>query len=129
MCLGAGAAGTVLKPFVATHWLLFCAILGALVFDFGIVRPYMGFLMRFASRPSEGLEGTVYQEAEAITGFDASGSGLIRVVLDGQNVQLLAKLDDLEIDKGIRVRKGEKVYIVEVDAARNSCRVTRELAS
>jgi hypothetical protein len=125
---GAGAAGTLLKT-VFSGWALgTCAVLGGLVFAGGVIRPTMGLLMRFASRPSDGLEGEVSSIGEATTRFDANGQGVIKLILDEQVVQLLAKLDASEREKGVQVCKGEKVVVVSVDAVRNSCVVSRELA-
>jgi hypothetical protein len=128
VAVGLGATGLLLGSYMTAGPLLLAAIVGGLFFNFALVEPLMGALLRFASNPSEGLEGTVLQEAEALTGFDERGKGLVRLTLDGQHVQLLATLDQLEQDKGIQVRKGEKLIVVDVDAAKNACRVTRELA-
>ena len=128
LCLGGGAAGLLLTPYLPAFILPICGIAGAVFFNFGVVRPLMGFLFRFASKPSDGLEGTIAQSAEAISGFDAQGRGLVRMTLDGQNIQLLAHLDDTELQKGVKVHKGEQLMVIDVDAAKNTCRVTRELA-
>jgi hypothetical protein len=129
LALGFGATGMILGNVVGMPGLAICAVIGAFVFNFALVRPLMGYLAGFASKPSEGIEGMVYQEAEAITGFDKEGRGIVRLTLDGQHVQLLATLDLLEVEKGIHVSKGQKLIVTEVDSAKNSCRVTRELAS
>jgi hypothetical protein len=128
VALGAGAAGTLLKIFFSGPALALCAIGGGAVFAFGVVRPLMGFLMGFASRPSEGLEGEVSSLGEAITRFDSQGRGLIKLVLDEQHVQLLGTLDKSEQEAGVQVLKGEKVVIISVDATRNTCQVSRDLA-
>lgn len=126
--LGAGAVGILARGLLQGNGLAAAAVVGALVFNFGLVKPLMGALLRFASRPSEGLEGAVAQEAEAITRFDDAGRGLVRLILDGQAVQLLATLDSSELASGIQVAKGDPVIVTEVDPTRNTCRVTRELA-
>lgn len=128
LCLGAGAAGILLAPYVPTMLLPLAGIAGAILFSFGIVRPLMGFMFRFASQPSDGLEGTIAQPAEAISSFDSLGKGLVRLTLDGQHIQLLAMLDDSEVQKGVKVHKGEQLFVIDVDPAKNTCRVTRELA-
>jgi hypothetical protein len=128
LALGYGATGILLTPFVAYPGSVLCAIAGGVVFNYAMVQPLMRYLAGFATKPSEGIEGSVFQEAEAITGFDKDGRGIVRLTMDGQHVQLLATLDLLEVEKGIHVKKGEKVLITEVDSVRNSCRVTRELA-
>lgn len=129
-CVGAGAVGEILRQQgVSAHATLAAAVAGALVFDFGLAKPLLNALLRFESRQSQGLEGSVAQQAEAISRFDAQGRGLVRLALDGQLVQVLAQLDPEERARGVVVAKGDPVLVVEVDAARNTCRVTRELAS
>lgn len=128
-CMGAGAAGELLKKLLPANAVIVVAVACALAFNFGVIKPLLGWFMRFATRESEGLEGQVAQTAEAVTRFDDAGRGLVRMTLDGQIVQLLAILDSDELARGVRVAKGDGVLVVGVDAARNTCRVTRELAS
>ncbi len=129
-CTGAGAVGEVLRQQgIAPTTTLIAAIFGALVFDFGLAKPLLGALLKFESRQSEGLEGSVAQRVEAISRFDAQGRGLVRVALDGQLVQVLAHLDPEERARGVVVAKGDPLLVVDIDAAQNTCRVTRELAS
>ena len=125
--LGAGAVGQIFHPFVSATALIWCAIVGALAFNLGIVKPTMSFMMRFVSKPSEGLEGTVAKTAEAVTRFDDKGRGLVKVTVDDQLVQLLATLEDADLHHGVKVNKGDEVVIVEVDSAKNTCRVSKEL--
>ena len=74
------------------------AILGGLVF-FGLgVRPLWNLLFRFASKPSAALEGMVARQAEAVTGFDERGRGLVGLTIDGQWVRVLAILDEVRAD-------------------------------
>jgi len=127
-CLGAGAAGLAFQSIVPAALLVYVAIVGALVFNLGIVRPLIGFAMKFVSKPSEGLEGIVAQNASAVTSFDGNGRGLISVCVDAQQVQVLAILDPAEVHRGVRVNKGDEVVVTSVDAARNTCQVTRELS-
>lgn len=128
LALGGGATGLLLKPFLSANALVFAAIAGALFFNYGVLTPIMNLVMKFVSRPSDGLEGAVAQSAEAITRFDDTGRGLVRLTLDGQNIQILAHLDSTEVEHGTRVMKGDQVLIIEVDPHRNTCRVTKELA-
>jgi membrane protein implicated in regulation of membrane protease activity len=125
---GAGAVGTLLQHLLTAWPLGLAAAVGGILFDLGFIRPFMGFLLRFASRPSEGLEGEVSSVGEAIIRFDSNGQGVIRINLDEQYRQLLASLDPDERSRGVAVAKGDKVVIVSVDAAKNSCVVSRELA-
>ena len=129
LCMGAGAAGELLKHALSPTLLAWAAVVGALVFNLAVVKPLLGSLLMFGSRESEGLEGQVARPAEALTRFDASGRGLVRLTMDGQFVQLMATLEPEELGRGVRVAKGDEVLVVGVDGARNTCRVTRELAS
>lgn len=104
------------------------AALGAIAFDFGVVRPMFALLFRCASKPSEGLEGTVALPAEAITKFDERGQGLVLVNMEGQLVQLLAKLEGGDVAGGVVVHKGDRVIVTSVNSQANTCRVTRELS-
>ncbi len=127
---GAGAVGEVLRQQGVSPLLtLWAAVAGALAFNFGLAKPILNLLLRFESRQSEGLEGSVSHSAEALTRFDAQGRGLVRLALDGQVVQVLATLDSDERSRGVTVAKGDALLVVDVDASRNTCRVTRELAS
>ena len=127
-CTGAGAAGEILRQNgFSANAQLGGAILGALVLNFGLAKPFLNALLKFESQGSDGLEGSVAREAEALTRFDAQGRGLVRLALDGQIVQVLAVLDRDERDRGVTVAKGDALLVIDVDAARNTCRVTREL--
>jgi hypothetical protein len=70
----------------------------------------------------------VAKMGRATSNFDAAGFGVIELVMDQQTVQVLARLDPEEVSDGVRVRKGDDLLVTEVDAVRNQCRVTRELA-
>jgi hypothetical protein len=130
MAMGAGALGIVgRKVFhdeMVAAWL---AIAGAIVIDLLIVRPIFSVLLRFATTPSSGLEGMISQMAEAATGFDDKGRGLVKLTLDGQTSQILGILEQGELSSGVHVRKGDSLVVLEVDATRNECRVSREIAS
>ncbi len=126
--LGAGATGILVKTFLSGPLQGVAALIGGLFFALAVIRPTMGFLMGFATRPSEGLEGEVSSIGEATTRFDASGRGVIKLILDEQVVQLLATLESSEREKGVQVARGEKVVLISVDSVRNSCVVSRELA-
>jgi hypothetical protein len=126
--LGVGATGILLKLLLAGIPLAICSAFGGALFTFGVIRPVMGFFMRFASRPSEGLEGEVSSIGEATSRFDSNGRGLVKLILDEQVATVLATLDESERESGVRVSKGDKVVIISVDASRNTCVVSRELA-
>jgi hypothetical protein len=130
MAMGAGALGIVgRKVFHDETIAALMAIAGAVFIDLLVVRPIFNMLLRFASQPSSGLEGMISQTAEAATTFDAQGRGLIRIMLDGQTSQVLANLEQGELEAGVRVKKGDELVVLEVDAARNICRVSREIAT
>jgi len=123
LLVGFGAVGLILQPLIPGILLLPLAVLGAGVFEFGVMRPLWNFLFRFESAPAMTLESCIGDEARAATSFDAKGNGLIALELDGQVVQLLGSLRPEDRDAGIRVRAGDPVFIDDVDAARNRCTV------
>ncbi|HTQ08809.1 MAG TPA: hypothetical protein VMI31_01940 [Fimbriimonadaceae bacterium] len=125
MAFGAGAAGVLLKGVLGPGLLVWAAVAGALAFEFLFLKPLFAFALRFASKPSEGLEGTVALQGKAITKFDADGNGLIQLTLDGQIVQLLASLSRAEQELGEDIAKGDDVTVLEVDAKRNRCLVSK----
>lgn len=125
MALGAGATGLLLKDLVNAAILPWLAVLGALVFCYGIVRPIFAAAFKFASKPSEGLEGAVAHTGQAVTRFDGQGRGLVQLILDGEAKQLLAKLDSDDLSAGVQVQKGDELLVLEVDSQKNTCRVTR----
>ncbi len=127
MALGAGAAGLLLRASVSSSTLPWYALVGALVFNFLIVKPIFALAFKFVSPQSEGLEGTVDRDAIAVTRFDPQGKGLVQLTMDGQIVQLLASLDVAELELGDGVSKGDAVRIVEIDAKRNTAKVTKLL--
>ena len=130
MAMGAGALGIVGRKVLHNETTAaFMAIGGAIVMDLLIVRPLFTMLLRFASNPSSGLEGMISQMGEAVTSFDAHGRGLIKLSLDGQTSQVFARLDPDELASGVQVCKGDSLVVLEVDGPRNSCRVSREIAS
>jgi hypothetical protein len=63
-------------------------------------------------------------EAEAVSGFNASGEGLVRMTVDGQVVQLLGTLRTEDLAAGIRVRAGDRVIIESIDSRRQRCVVS-----
>jgi len=128
LCLGAGLAGLALQTIFTASVLPWIALGGALLFCFGIERPFLSFAMKFVSKPSEGLEGAVAHTALAVTGFDEAGRGLVKISVDDQTVQVLAVLDPAELHRGVHVNKGDEVVVTEVDSVKNTCRVTKELS-
>src|SRR5439155_20580165 len=101
------------------------AAAGAVVFNALLVRPIMRLVFGFASTPARGLSGALMEAAEAVTAFDANGEGLVRVLVDGQTVDVLARVCDEERRQGARVLRGQSVRVEEVDPRTNRCRVSR----
>lgn len=124
LAVGFGAAGLVLVRWVPEPWLALGAVLGAVGFEGCLVRPIWNRLLGFASNPARTLESAVFDVAEAVTDFDAQGQGLIVLELDGQVVQVLARLSPDERALGVHIRRGARVRIEEVDARRNRCLVS-----
>ncbi len=128
LMIGFGLSGMFFRHMLSHSMTIVVAILCGLLFDLGVLRPLISLLFRAAAPPSEGLEGVVSQTATAETAFDRSGNGLIKFILDGQTVQLLGRMDHEELQRGVHICKGDSVVILEVDATKNICRVSRDLA-
>lgn len=125
LCLGAGATGLLVHTFLNSTLTGLAAVAGALFFYGLLVRPLWSLMLRFASTPSRALEGTVSSNAEALTRFDARGQGMVQVIVDGQIVRLLARLEADDQNEGIAITPGEKLLVTGVDGHTNTCRVTR----
>jgi hypothetical protein len=125
-CLGAGIVGSLLTTWGVSAVLAgLGATAGAVLFNALLIRPILRLVMGFASEPARGLEGVLMQSAEAITAFDANGEGLVRVLVDGQSVDVLARLTEEEHREGARVVRGQTVRVEDVDSHRNRCTVSR----
>jgi hypothetical protein len=122
--VGAGASGLLLSHWLFEPLVAVGALAGGVLFERYIVTPIWNGLLRFASEPAQTLERAVFEVAQAVTDFDAQGQGLIAIELDGQLVQVLGILRPEERSIGVRVRRGGRVRIEEVDAARNRCLVS-----
>lgn len=124
-CLGAGATGLLMKH---VHWHSYeiglAAAAGGVVFYLLLVRPVWSTIFRFASKPSEALAGARAQTAEAVSRFDASGRGVVRLTVDGQIVRVLAMLEADDVGH-TPVEPGDRLTVTSVDGRTNSCRVTR----
>lgn len=144
--LGFGATGILLKHFLpedpVVDWLatkswiqdaamtyrigrLVLAGVGGWAFEHWIVASIWNFIFRFASNPARTLDTAICEEARAVTNFDASGSGLIALDLDGQIMQVLGTLNAAERAEGIRIHAGDLLFVEAVDTQRNSCTVSR----
>lgn len=121
---GLGATGLLADPLLGGVLLLLLALAGGIAFELLAVRPVWNFFFRFASVPALTLESALYDTGTAVTRFDETGSGVIALEVDGQVLQVLAKLRPEDRDRGLRVRAGDRVLVEEVDGARNRCVVS-----
>jgi len=124
LLVGFGAGGILARPLGSSLLQLLAGVAGAVLFEAMLVRPLWNFLARFESSPAQTLEHGVMDEAEAVSGFNASGEGLVRMTVDGQVVQLLGTLRAEDLDAGIRVRAGDRVIIESIDSRRQRCVVS-----
>lgn len=127
--VGLGAAGLLLGGLLPEPLLAGAAVAGGFAFELMAVRPVWNFFFRFGSEPALTLESAVTDVATAVTGFNPQGEGLVKIELDGQIVQLLARLSAADRATGIRVRAGDTVVVDEVDAVRNCCTVSLPVSS
>jgi hypothetical protein len=122
--VGVGASGLLLSHWLFEPLVAVGALAGGVLFERYVVTPIWNSLLRFGSEPAQTLERAVFEVAQAMTDFDAQGQGLIAVELDGQLVQVLGILRPEERSIGVRIRRGNRVRIEEVDAVRNRCLVS-----
>ncbi len=122
--VGVGASGLLLDRWLFEPLVAAGALAGGVLFERYVVTPIWNGLLHFASEPAQTLERAVFEVAQAVTDFDAQGQGLIALELDGQLVQVLGILRPEELSIGVRVRRGGRVRIEEVDAVRNRCLVS-----
>lgn len=124
LLLGFGACGLLGAGHIPALPLVLLSAFAALLLELFLVQPMTKILFRFASEPARTLEHSILTDAEAVTAFNANGEGIVRFHLDGQVVQMLAQVssDGLE---ALRVRAGDRLSIIAVDARRNRCMVAR----
>jgi translation initiation factor IF-1 len=122
--IGAGAAGILLGGLLGGPLLAAAAVAGGFAFELLAVRPVWNFFFRFGSEPALTLESAVTDTATAVTGFNPEGEGVVKIELDGQIVQVLARLSPADRASGMRVHAGDTLVVEEVDAARNRCTVS-----
>lgn len=125
--MGAGAVGTIAGTLahLGAPWVAACAVVGAIGFNLGVVKPVWKLVYSFTSKPAQGLTGCLLQQVEAVTSFNERGEGLVRVSIDGGSDDVLARLTQEELARGARVRRGDLLLIEEVDPQKNACRVSR----
>lgn len=121
--LGTGAAGLLLQGALQrSPWLVFAlALLAGWAFYRLLVKPLMALAMRFASTPAKTLSGAVGQEATADSRFDATGKGIVTLVVDGHLTRLLATLDGPPQP----IEAGEKLMVIAIDTRRNAAKVAK----
>jgi hypothetical protein len=124
VALGLGTAGFLLRAILPEPILIATALALGVMFERFIVTPIWNFTFRFASNPAATLESAVMEEATAVTSFDKNGQGLIAIQVDGQMVQLLGTLQSGDREMNVRVPKGSRLRVEDVDAARNRCTVS-----
>lgn len=122
--IGIGAAGVLLGGLLSGPLLAAVAIAAGFAFELAAVRPVWNFFFRFGSQPALTLESAITDTAEAVTGFNRDGEGLVKIELDGQIVQVLGRLSPADRATGVRVRAGDSLVVEEVDAVRNRCVVS-----
>jgi len=127
--VGVGAAGLLLGGFLGGPLLAAAAVAGGFAFELLAVRPVWNFFFRFGSEPAFTLESAVTDTATAVTGFNAEGEGLVKIELNGEVVQVLARLSPADRATGVRVHTGDTLVVEEVDAVRNCCTVSLPVAS
>lgn len=125
LCVGAGVTGVLVHTLLTSFWTAAAAVCGAVAFYGLLFRPIWNFSMRFASAPAKALQGIVASNAEAMGHFDAQGRGMVRVIIDGQVVRLLARLEEDDQFKGVTIAPGDQLIVTSVNGRNNSCRVTR----
>ena len=123
--VGFGATGLLVQQRLSGFLQLGVALLGALLFETLLIRPLWSLVARFASEPALTLESGIMDDAQAVTGFNRQGEGLVRLDLDGQVVQLLGVLTAEERAAGVRVAAGDHLLIEAVDPVRQRCTVSR----
>ncbi|WP_407572329.1 hypothetical protein [Deinococcus altitudinis] len=128
LALGFGLTGLLLAHLLPGVLLLAAAVLGAVLFEALLIRPYWSFLLRFESRPAQTLASISGGPAQAATDFDTRGAGLITFELNGETRQMLAHLHTVvppTSDASGPVRRGEALTIESIDEPTNRCTVRR----
>lgn len=124
--IGAGGTGVILQNCgVRDPWTAGGALAGAVLFNQLCVKPLWKVVFGFASEPAGNLDACLLQSVEAVTAFNSRGEGLVRVLIDGRSEDLLARLTEAEQRQGMRVSRGDRLMIEEIDSETNSVRVCR----
>jgi hypothetical protein len=127
--IGAGAAGSLATLALVPEPLAGgVALGGAWGFSRFVVRPIWNTIFSFASNPAGNLQSCLLQEVVAVTAFNPRGEGIIRIEIDGHSEDILARLINAQLERGIKVKKGDRLLIEDVNLENNSCRVSRILS-
>ena len=127
--LGFGASGVLFLGSLTEPTLLIVSVLAGFVLQFLIIGPLVSMLLKFASKPSAGMTGSVSSYGEAVSKFDSSGRGLVKLEVEGELVQRLGVLDAGEHERCVSVARGDRLMILAVDESRDQCTVSKEFAS
>jgi hypothetical protein len=119
-----GVSGFFLEHLLPAALVVIIALAAAILFERLLVQPIWRLLFGFASNPARTLDHAVLEEAEAVTAFDRQGHGVVAVNLDGQRVQLLARLSEAARRSQQAIHAGDRLSIIAVDTRRNRCTVT-----
>ena len=126
LCIGIGGTGLLLKHFhLPTVIVAFAALCGGALFYGALIGPMWALVFKFASTPSTALEGAIAREAEAVSTFNAEGKGLVKLIIDGQFVQVLATLETDDREDAPKIARGDLLTVTSVDGRTNTCRVAR----
>jgi hypothetical protein len=127
VCFGFGVTGLLAEQFASFVTAVICGAIGGIAFEALLVGPLWRLLLRF-SAPATTLDQSLFSTARAVTSFDKNGHGLVSLEVDGQVVQLLARLDSAALDSarqsGVRVHVGDELLVEEIDDVRQQCRVS-----
>jgi len=101
------------------------AVVGGVLFDRLLVTPFWNLLMKFASPPSENLNGAVATEVKLVSRFDDHRRAVVELVVDGQISRVLAELDENEKSSASEFNPGDMLMVTSVDGKSNTCKVMR----
>lgn len=121
-----GGLGLAARPFLSGAALPIAAFLGGAILGVVVVRPLHRIIARSATQREHLMDEMISESAEALSNFE-SGRGLVRVKVDGEYVQLTARLT--ESDQNAEVVEGDWLLITTIDAAHGSCVVTTDLST
>lgn len=125
--IGFGAFGITFFSKLPLWALIIAAFIVGNLFFRVLIRPVLGGLRKFESKPSLGIESLINQTADSLGGFDRAGQGLVLARLDGQSLRLLAQLSPDERALAPQIKKGDQLLIIAINPTSNTCIVSKEL--